>query len=109
MFHTPIVGLDKWGRHKNFGFVQMSDMAERICCIEQMNGQVVEELGHKPITVKPASTDTTYSHDTRYVVFLCPYMGKASHHNYDLLHETAVPISWSPQRSYLMRPGIGYQ
>lgn len=81
MFHTPIVGLDKWGRHKNFGFVQMSDMAERICCIEQMNGQVVEELGHKPITVKPASTDTTYSHDTRYVVFLCPYMGKASHHN----------------------------
>lgn len=89
MFHTLIiVGLDKWGRHKNYGFVQMSDMAERICCIEQMNGQVVEELGHKPITVKPASTDTTYSHVPRYVVFLCPgnlYMSKA-----------VVAISWSP-------------
>ena len=58
----------------------MSDMAERICCIEQMNGQVVEELGHKPITVKPASTDTTYSHNTRYVVFLCRYRPYAIPH-----------------------------
>lgn len=60
---------DRWGGHKNSGFVRMSDMAERIRCIEQMNGQVVEELGHNPLTVKPASGDTGYSRIPMYVVF----------------------------------------
>ena len=67
--HTLVVRLDKWGGRKNSGFIRMSDMAEKIRCIEQMNGQVVEELGHNPLTVRPASSDTGYSRIPRYVVF----------------------------------------
>lgn len=66
-YYTPTVALDQWGRRKSYGFVRLSNYAERIRCVEQMNGQVFMELGLRALTVKPAANDTMLSRTNRYV------------------------------------------
>ena len=59
--YTPTVALDQWGRRKSYGFVRLSNYAERIRCVEQMNGQVLLQLGLRALTVKPAANDNMLS------------------------------------------------